>query len=121
MSRAGMKEIVTPVRLIMPASSPPGLGRGGARCVSSPPQPGEDLIPYSAKELKYLWILWDEAERHQQPGLRYRNIYVGALGVILSGWLIYGMGLSISAPVGGILVLAGALTGAWYSLKSLLH
>ena len=43
------------------------------------------------------------------------------MGVILTGWLVYGLGLSLSAPVGGILVLAGALTGAWYSLKSLLH
>ena len=49
----------------------------------------EDLIPYSAKDLKYLWTLWDETQRHRQPGLRYRNIYVGAVGVILTGWLMH--------------------------------
>ncbi len=121
MTRTRLKKSITPVRLILPQSSPPGLERGGARCASHSPKNVEDLIPYSAKELKYLWIRWDEAQRHHQPGLRYRNIYAGAMGVILTGWLIYGMGLSLSAPVGGILALAGALIVVWYSLKSLLH
>jgi hypothetical protein len=121
MSQARMKKTFNPLRLILGESSPPSLGREGARCASNSPQPGEDMIPYSPKELKYLWIPWDEAQRHRHPGLRYRNIYAGAMGAILSGWLIYGMGLSLSAPVGGILVLAGALIGGWYSLKSLLH
>ena len=106
---------------MLPESSGPGRGRKGARCASNSPQPVEDLIPYSAKELKYLWTLWDEAQRRQPPGLRYRNIYAGAMGAILTGWIIYGMGLSLSAPVGGILALAGALIVGWYSLKSLLH
>jgi|WetSurMetagenome_2_1015567.scaffolds.fasta_scaffold1082084_1 hypothetical protein len=121
MTRARMKKTVTPLRLIRPESSQPGFGREGARCASDSPKNVEALIPYSTKELKYLWIRWDEAQRHRQPGLRYRNIYAGAMGVILTGWLIYGMGLSLSAPVGGILALAGALIGGWYSLKSLLH
>ena len=121
MSQTRLKKTVTPLTLILPKSSEPSLGREGARCASSSPQNGEDLIPYSAKELRYLWTLWDEAQRHHQPGLRYRNIYAGAMGVILTGWLIYGMGLSLSAPLGGILGLAGALIVGWYSLKSLLH
>ena len=121
MSRARLKETSYPATVNSAGIVTTGPRREGARCASNSPKNGEDLIPYSAKELKYLWILWDEAQRHQQPGLRYRNIYAGAMGVILTGWLIYGMGLSLSAPVGGILVLAGALTGAWYSLKSLLH
>jgi len=68
-----------------------------------------------------MWAMWDEAQRRQHPGQRYRNIYVGAVGVILAGWLIYGLGLSGSLPVGGILMLAGTLVGAWYCLKSLRH
>jgi hypothetical protein len=120
-SQSRRKETVTLLRLSRPESSPPGLGRERARRPGSPPRHGEDLIPYSPKELKYLWTLWDEAQRYHQPGLRYRNIYAGAMVVILTGWLIYGMGLSLSAPVGGILALAGALTGGWYSLKSLLQ
>jgi hypothetical protein len=43
------------------------------------------------------------------------------MGVILTGWLIYGMGLSLSAPLGGTLMLAGTLIGVWYSLKFLFH
>jgi len=39
------------------------------------------------------------------------------VGVILTGWLIFGLGLSGSAPLGGILMLAGALIGAWHWLK----
>jgi hypothetical protein len=121
MRQARLKETVTPLRVIPPESSQPSLEKEGARCASSSPQNAEDLIPYSAKDLKYLWTLWDEAERHHKPGLRYRNIYAGAMGVILTGWLIYGMGLSLSAPLGSTLVLAGTLIGIWYSLKSLLH
>jgi hypothetical protein len=121
MTRARMKKNVTPLRVILPKSSQPGFGREGARCTANSLKNVEDLIPYSANELKYLWIRWDEAQRYRQPGLRYRNIYAWAMGVILTGWLIYGMGLSLSAPVGGILALAGALIGGWYSLKSLLH
>jgi hypothetical protein len=121
MSQARVKETVSPLRLILPEPSPPGLGRAGARCAASCPQRGDDLIPYSARELKYLWIRWDEAQRHRHPGLRYRHIYAGALGVILAGWFIYGMGLSLSAPLGGILALAGTFVGGWYYLKSLFH
>jgi arginine utilization protein RocB len=119
MSQPRLKEKVPHLKLILPESSDQSLGREGARGAESSPQNMEDLIPYSPKELKYLWTMWDEAKRHHQPGLRYRNIYAGAMGVILIGWLIYGMGLSLSAPLGGVLVLAGALIGGWYSLKSL--
>ena len=97
--------------------------RGGerARCASGSPQEAKDLIPYSAKELKYLWTMWDEARRHYQPGRRHRHLVAGAVGVILTGWLIYGLGLSCSASLGGIMMLAGALIGAWHWLKFRRH
>jgi len=107
--------------LIPPESieSPPD--REKARCASNSPQNVEDLAPYSAKNLRYLWTMWDEAHKHQSTGLRYRNIYAGALGIILVGWFSYRMGSSFSAPLGGILMLAGAFIGAWYSVKALRH
>jgi Flp pilus assembly protein TadB len=99
--------------------------RGGekrARCAPDSPQEVKDLMPYaakeySAKELKYLWEMWDEAGRHRQPGRRHRNLFAGSVGVFLTGWLIYGLGLAWSASLGGILMLAGALTGAWHYMK----
>ena len=102
-----------------PSESPPE--REKARGASNSPQNEEDLIPYSAKDLKYLWTMWDEAHKHHSTGLRYRNIYAGALGIILAGLFSYRMGLSFSAPLGGILMIAGAFIGAWYCLKSLRH
>ncbi len=119
MSRTRRKEAGPRLRLILPKSPEGTIGREGDRCASTPPKNIEDMIPYSARELKYLWNLWDEAQIHRQSGLRYRNIYAGAIGVVLTGWLIYGMGLSLSPLLGGILMLAGTLTGVWYSLKSL--
>lgn len=109
--------------------SEPSKTRGGeerARCAPDSPQEVEDLIPYaakeySAKELKYLWTMWEEARRHYQPGRRQRNQVAGAVGVILTGWLIYGLGLWCSATLGGILMLAGALIGAWHWLKFRRH
>jgi arginine utilization protein RocB len=121
MSRTRRKEAGPRLRLILPKSPEADRSREGARCASTPPKNVEDMIPYSARELKYLWTLWDEAQIHRRPGLRYRNIYAGAIGVVLTGWLIYGMGLSVSPLLGGILMLAGTLTGVWYSLKSLLQ
>jgi hypothetical protein len=121
MKHTRVKETDTTLKVILPGSLEPDCNRQGARCPSNSLQPVGDLIPYSARELKYLWTLWDEAQRGRPPGLRYRNIYAGAMVVILTGWLIYGMGLSLSVPVGGTLALAGALIGGWYSLKSILH
>jgi hypothetical protein len=102
-----------------PTKSSPERG-GGPPALSTPPH-APDLIPYSAKDLKYLLVLWDEAQRRQPPGLRYRNICAGAGGVTLAGWLIYGMGLSCSGSLGGGLMVAGVLTIAWYYLKSRRH
>jgi hypothetical protein len=48
-------------------------------------------------------------------------MYAGALGIILVGLLIKGMGLSGSIPVGSLVMLAGSLIGAWSSLKALRH
>jgi hypothetical protein len=61
--------------------------------------------------------MWDEAQRHHQPGRRHRNIFAGAVGVILTGWLIYGLGLSYSAHLGGSLMLAGVIVGGWHYMK----
>jgi hypothetical protein len=65
--------------------------------------------------------MWDEAGRLCQPGRRHRNLFAGAVGVILTGWLIYGLGLSCSASLGGILMLAGALIGAWHYMQFRRH
>jgi hypothetical protein len=123
MSPIRRKETVRALRLN--PSEPSKTRRCGERawCASDSPQEGKDLIPYavkeySAKELKYLWMMWDEAPRHHQPGRRHRNIFAGAVGVILAGWLFYGLGLG---PLGGILMLAGALIGAWHGLKFRRH
>jgi len=121
MTQTRLKETDTALRLIPPEPSESCLGRNRARCATNPPPNAADLVPYSAKDLKYLWTLWDEAQRHHQPGRRRRHVCVGAAGVILTGWLIHGMSLSCSTPVGGILMIAGALVGAWYCLKSLRH
>jgi len=119
MTQTRLKETVTALKLIPPEPSESRLEKNRARCATIPPPNAADLIPYSAKDLKYLWTLWDEAQRHHQLGRRYRHIRVGAVGVILTGWFIHGMGLSCSTPFGGILMLAGALVGAWCCLKSL--
>ena len=101
-------------------------GEEGARCVADSPQEVKDMTPYdakeySARELKYLWMMWDEAPRHYQPGSRHRNLVARAVGLALTGWLIYGLGLSGSATLGGILMLACALIGAWHWRKYRRH
>lgn len=106
---------------IPPKSSESPPEREEARSISNSPQNVEDLIPYSPKDLKYLWTMWEEAHKHHSTGLRYRNIYAGSLGIILAGWVSYRMGSSFFAPLGGILMLAGGFIGAWYCLKSLRH
>ena len=121
MTQTRLKETVTGRRLIPPEPLESCMGRNRARCAQIPPSNAADLVPYSTQDLKYLWTLWDEAQRYQHPGRRYRNIYVGAVGLVLTGWLIHGLGLSFSSPLGGIMMLTGGLTGAWYSLKSLRH
>ena len=122
MSQTRRKETAMALRLNPSEPSKTRCGEERARYAPDSPQEAKDLIPYaakeySAKELKYLWAMWDEARRHHLPGQRHRNIFAGAVGVILAGWLIYGLGLSCSAPLGGILMLAGALIGAWHWLK----
>ena len=126
MSQTRRKETVMAPRLN--PSGPSKARRGGerVRCAPDSPQEVKDLMPYaakeySAKELKYLLTMWDEARRHRQPGWRHRNIFAGSVGVILTGWLIYGLGLSWSASLGGILMLAGALIGAWHYMKFRRH
>ena len=119
--QSSRKETVMALRLDPSEASKSRRGGERARCAPDSSQEVNGLIPYSAKELKYLWTMWDEARRHHQPGRRHRNIFAGAVGVILTGWLIYGLGLSCSAPLGGILMLAGALIGAWHWLKFRRH
>ena len=113
---------------MMNHAEPSKTRNGEDRTRRAPDSPHEvkDLAPYaakeySAKELKYLWTMWDEAQRHHLPGRRHRNQVAGTVGVILTGWLIYGLGLSFSAILGGILMLAGALIGAWHWLKFRRH
>jgi hypothetical protein len=126
MSQTRRKETVMALRLnpSEPSKSRPGGDR--VRGATDSPQEVKDLIPYaakeySAKELKYLWTMWDEARKHHQPGRRHRNLFAAAVGVILTGWFIYGLGLSCSAPLGGILMLAGSLIGAWHYMKFRRH
>lgn len=95
------------------------LGWKGTRRASSPATRGEDRMPYSGKELKYLWTMWDEAHRSHHLAQPYKNIYVGAVGVILTGAVISGTGRPFSATLGGLVMLVGGLIGAWYCLKSL--
>ena len=126
MSQTTRKETIMALRLNPAELSKSRRSGERARCAPDSPQEEKDLIPYSAKEysakeLKYLLTMWDEARRHHQPGRRHRNIFAGAVGVILTGWLIYGLGLSCSAPLGGILMLAGALIGAWHYMKFRRH
>jgi arginine utilization protein RocB len=122
MSQTRRKETAMTLGLNPSESSKSRGGEERARCAPDSPQEVKDLTPYaakeySAKELKYLWTMWDEARRHHQPGQRHRNLFAGAVGVILTGWLIYGLGLSCSGPLGGILMLAGVLIGAWHYMK----
>lgn len=120
MTRTRLKKIVAALQLNPPEPRESHLSGNRTRgaAIRSPHTP--DLIPYSAKDLKYLWTLWDEAHRRPEPIIRRcRFLYAGALGVILAGWLIQQMGLSGSTPVGGILMLAGSAVGAWSCLKAL--
>jgi hypothetical protein len=92
-------------------------GRAGAPEALRASSNVQELNPYSTQDLKYLWALWDEAQRYQQPYRRDRNICVGAGMVVIVGWLISWLDLSGSFPLGGVLMTVGALTGAWYCLK----
>ena len=119
MSQIRLKETVTTLKLIIPEPSGSHLESPQTRDARHSPLNADDLVPYSSKELKYLWTRWDEAQRCYQSGRRYRYIYVGAVGVILTGWLM--QGLSFSPPVGGILMLVGSLIGIWFCLKARRH
>jgi hypothetical protein len=121
MSQTTRKETGMGLRLNHSEASKTRWGGDWARCAPDSPQEVKDLIPYSAKELKYLCEMWDEAGRLPQPGRRHRNIFAGAVGVILTGWFIYGLGLSCCARLGSILMLAGAIIGAWHWLKLRRH
>jgi hypothetical protein len=116
-SRNRQKETVMAFWWHHPEPSKTRLKEAGDRCALDSPQGTKDLIPYSIKELRYLCAMWDEAERLHQPGRRHRKIFAGAVGVVLAGWLIYGLGLSCSTPLGGSLMLGGVLMGAWHWLK----
>jgi hypothetical protein len=121
MSQTTRKETAMGLRLNPSEASKTRRGGNRVRCTPDSPQEAKDLIPYSAKELKYLCTMWDEAGRLCQPGRRHRNIFAGAVGVLLTGWFIYGLGLACCASLGGILMLAGALIGAWHWLKFRRH
>jgi hypothetical protein len=121
MTQTRLTKIVTALQLNPPEprESHPGANRASGTAIPPPHPP--DLIPYSATDLKYLWTMWDEARRPNHPIRRCRLTYAGALGIILTGCLIQRMGLSYSAPLGVILMVAGSLAGAWSCLKALRH
>jgi hypothetical protein len=120
MDQTELKKTGAALRFIPPELSASRLGRGQARCGANSSANEADLIPYSAKDLKYLWIMWDEAQRRRHPGRRYRNIYIGAAGVILTGYLLHSWEEPvICRTLGDILMLAGACLGACYCWKSL--
>ena len=121
MIKTRLRETMSALRLFPPGPSGSRLGRNPARFTTLPPPQAPGLGPYSAEDLKYLWTLWDEAQGRHQPARRSWRMYVGAMGVILAGWLIHRLGPSDSTPYGGILMLAGAVLGAWYCLQSLRH
>jgi Flp pilus assembly protein TadB len=126
MRQTTRKETIMALRLNPSEASNSRGAEERGRCAPDSPQEIKNLIPYaakeySAKELKYLWIMWDEAPRLYQPGWRHRNLFAASVGVILTGWFIYGLGLSCSAPLGGILMLAGAIIGAWHYMKFRRH
>jgi len=118
MSQTKRKETVTRLKLVIPEPSESRLEKQRVRCAPNLPPNEEDLIPYSTQELKYLWTLWDEAQRYRQPGMRYRHIYVGAVGLILTGWLMQGLSFPV---LGGTLMIAGSFIGVWFCLKSRRH
>jgi hypothetical protein len=119
MTQTRLQKTLTRLRLMLPEPLESRLRRNRTGGAALPPPNTEDLIPYSAKDLKYLWTLWDEAHRPHHPIRRCRFMYAGALGMILSGCLIQRMSLSYSAPLGAILMVAGSLFGAWSCLKAL--
>jgi len=121
MRQTTRKETAKALRLNPSEPSTTRRGGEGVRCAPDLPPGMKDTIPYSAKELRYLWIMWDEASRHHQPGRRHRNLFAAAVGVILTGWFIYGLGLACCARLGGILMLAGAFSGAWHYMKFRRH
>jgi hypothetical protein len=119
MSQAILRESAISIGEIPPGPSESCLKADRARSASESSAAAEEMIPYSAKELKYLCTMWDEVQRHQEPGLPYKNIYIGATSVILGGWLLCSLNHSFWANLGGILMFAGGLAGIWFTLKSL--
>ena len=79
----------------------------------------EDPVPHFPQEQQPLRLLWETSQGYRQTGLPYRNIYIGAVSLILAGWVFWGMDSSFCSQLGGILMLAGGVIGAFYSLKSL--
>jgi hypothetical protein len=106
-------------RFIPPETSGSVAGAAKARGAAGSPESQAELVPYSARDLKYMWSMWEEAHRHQAAGLRYRNIYAGSLGLIVLGWLGHRLGSPFSAPLGSLLMLVGGCLGIWFCLKSL--
>jgi hypothetical protein len=118
MDQARKANSVTP-STAMPGQAKFRRGSAGLRCDPGSPPASHDSGPHATKELKYFWEKYDEARRSRQPVLSYKNVYIGAVGLILAGWLITLTGLALSKTLGGILMVAGSVIGACYSLKSL--
>ena len=118
MDQARKADSVTPNPLT-PGQAKSCQGSAGLRYGPGSPPATEDPAPFAAKELKCFWEKYDEARSSRQPGLSYKNVYIGAVGLILAGCFISLTGLSLSKTLGGILMLAGSVIGVCYSLKSL--
>jgi hypothetical protein len=82
-----------------------------------PPPVVDDQVPHFGAEPKPLRTLW-EPEPLKTP-LPYKNVYIGASGLILAGWVFRGLDVSHAPQWGGLLMLVGGLLGAGYCLKSL--
>jgi hypothetical protein len=106
-----------PLILEKQPQSLPGAPRRPRRPDSPPAM--EDMVPSSTKEQKHLQTLWDKSQGRRETGLPYRNLYIGAVSLILAGFVFQGIDSSYSPQGGGLLMLAGGLIGAFYSYKSL--
>ncbi|MGA9754095.1 MAG: hypothetical protein WBV23_03035 [Desulfobaccales bacterium] len=118
MDQARKTDSVIPSAFI-PKQTKSRQDRAGLRCDPGSPPATEDPAPFAAKELKYFWEKYDEARSSRQPHLSNKNIYIGAVGLVLVGCFINLTGLSLPKPLGSILMLAGSVIGVCSILKSL--
>ena len=121
MFKTRLKETVSALRLIPPEPSGSRLGKkpGPVHHHSSPgARPGS---PIPGRTSNTCGACGTRPKGAISQPRAIGRMYAGAVGVILAGWLIHRLGPSGSTLTGQILMLAGAVVGAWYCLKSLRH